>query len=322
MASVLKSFVLGEDIVGGTFGSGASVWLAGDDELLMNGSQRAKEVYLHGIKTLVCIATSWGVVEFGSMNVLKENLGLIPLAKSLFSSENNLTINGNLLHQVQQFGLDEEGKRKTVMYKSSTEDSLLLGVGNASTSTRDTMSKKKCRKTMNNTASDPDQVNPKFVDMERQRREKLNQRFYALRSVVPYVSKMDKASLLADAVTYIGELKSKIETLTEKAESLRIDVDDGAPSGTKTLLSTNCRGHESEVEVKIIGSEAVIRVQSPDVNHPVARLMDAMKNLEIGVRHASVSIINDMVIQDIVGHIPQGFVTDEGVLRASILKEL
>uniref|UniRef100_A0A0V0GU39 Transcription factor n=1 Tax=Solanum chacoense TaxID=4108 RepID=A0A0V0GU39_SOLCH len=50
------------------------------------------------------------------------------------------------------------------------------------------------------------------VEAERKRREKLNHRFYALRSVVPYVSKMDKASLLGDAVTYINELKAKIKT--------------------------------------------------------------------------------------------------------------
>ncbi|KVH91738.1 transcription factor MYC4-like [Cynara cardunculus var. scolymus] len=325
MASVMRSYVLGEDIVGGTFGSGSSVWLAGDHELGMNGSQRAKEAYLRGIKTLVCIATSWGVVELGSTNLLEENWGLVPLAKSLFSSETNLTINGNPLHQVQLLGTqkdssgegNEEGKGKTVMCESQT-DWLLLDVGRPSTSTRDNMPKKKSQKTMNTTT---DQVNPKYVDMERQRREKLNQRFYALRSVVPYVSKMDKASLLADAVTYIGELKSKIETLTEKADNLHINVDDGAPR-TETLLSTNCRIHETEVEVKIIGSEAVIRVQSPDVNHPAARLMDAMKSLEIRVHHASVSNINGMVIQDIVGHIPQAFLTDERALRVSILQEL
>lgn len=58
------------------------------------------------------------------------------------------------------------------------------------------------------------------VEAERQRREKLNHRFYALRSVVPNVSRMDKASLLSDAVAYINELKAKIEELESQVNNL------------------------------------------------------------------------------------------------------
>ncbi|KAL9994394.1 putative transcription factor bHLH family [Helianthus debilis subsp. tardiflorus] len=157
--------------------------------------------------------------------------------------------------------------------------------------------------------------------MEKERRDKLNQRFYALRSVVPYVSKMDKASLLADAVTYIGELKSKIETLTKKAESLHLIAGDGA-SMTQSHMSTDCMVTESQVEVRIVGSQAVIRVQSPEVNHPAARLMDAMKNLEIKVHHASAANIGNLMIQDVVAQIPEGFPNDEGLLQTIILKYL
>ncbi|KAK4383447.1 Transcription factor MTB3 [Sesamum angolense] len=51
------------------------------------------------------------------------------------------------------------------------------------------------------------------VEAERQRREKLNQRFYALRAVVPNISKMDKASLLGDAIACITDLQTKIRVL-------------------------------------------------------------------------------------------------------------
>ncbi|XP_062163641.1 transcription factor bHLH35 [Alnus glutinosa] len=61
----------------------------------------------------------------------------------------------------------------------------------------------------------------KNIVSERNRRRKLNERLFALRAVVPNITKMDKASIIKDAIEYIQELHEQERTI--QAEILELE---------------------------------------------------------------------------------------------------
>ncbi|CAH2077524.1 unnamed protein product, partial [Thlaspi arvense] len=60
----------------------------------------------------------------------------------------------------------------------------------------------------------------KNVVSERNRRQKLNQRLFALRSVVPNISKLDKASVIKDSIDYMQELIDQEKILEKEIREL------------------------------------------------------------------------------------------------------
>ncbi|EEE51454.1 hypothetical protein OsJ_32566 [Oryza sativa Japonica Group] len=122
------------------------------------------------------------------------------------------------------------------------------------------------------------------VEAERQRREKLNQRFYALRAVL-------RGKLTA--------LETDKETLQSQMESLKKERDARPPAPSGGGGDGGARCHAVEIEAKILGLEAMIRVQCHKRNHPAARLMTALRELDLDVYHASVSVVKDLMIQQV-----------------------
>ncbi|KAI3453315.1 hypothetical protein Pfo_009978 [Paulownia fortunei] len=158
-------------------------------------------------------ATSCGVVELGSSDLIREDWGglMQQIHRSLLYKNDNTNFNpqGQLSPLSNYHENAEEIWTNNTGWSSSNSgnyDTLVNPFGTYQ-STGNTLSSKKGAR---NSTHEIELMLVNHVQVERRRRSRLNQRFYALRSVVPKVTKMDRASLLADAVNYINELKAKI----------------------------------------------------------------------------------------------------------------
>ena len=162
------------------------------------------------------------------------------------------------------------------------------------------------------------------VEAERQRREKLNRRFCDLRAAVPTVSRMDKASLLADAAAYIAELRARVARLEAEArraaaarwEPVVAASRGGAPPGG----APPGRGDEA-VEVRMLGPDAASVRATSAAPHASARLMGALRSLELHVQHACVTRVHGLTVQDVVVDVPAQLQDDDG-LRAALVQVL
>ncbi|KAH9694858.1 BHLH domain-containing protein [Citrus sinensis] len=135
---------------------------------------------------------------------------------------------------------------------------------------------------------------------ERKRREKLSQRFIALSAIVPGLKKMDKASVLGDAIKYLKQLQERVKILEEQANKKTIE---SVVFVKKTQLSDegdnpNGAFNEAlpEIEARFCDKSVLIRVHCEKRKGVFEKIVAEIEKLHLTVINSSVMTFGSSVL--------------------------
>lgn len=132
---------------------------------------------------------------------------------------------------------------------------------------------------------------------ERKRREKLSQRFIALSALVPNLKKMDKASVLGEAIRYLKQMEEKVSVLEE--EQKRKKTVESVVIVKKSQLSINdaensCSDTDStfdetlpEIEARFCERSVLIRLHCLKSQGVIEKIMSEIEKLHLKVINSS-----------------------------------
>ncbi|RZC56736.1 hypothetical protein C5167_015585 [Papaver somniferum] len=161
-------------------------------------------------------------------------------------------------------------------------------------------------------SSSPDgaaSVTGKNIVSERNRRKKLNDRLFALRAVVPKISKMDKASIIKDAIEYIQELHEQERAIQSEITELEsgklkksmsdIDLEHmnlSKPKKKKIDRSVNSQASSFEsLELRIynVGEKTMVVSLTCDKKiDTMVRLCEVFESLKLKIVTANISAVS------------------------------
>ncbi|KAM0950997.1 putative transcription factor bHLH family [Dioscorea sansibarensis] len=162
-----------------------------------------------------------------------------------------------------------------------------------------------------------EELSANHVLAERRRREKLNERFIILRSLVPCVTKMDKASILGDTIEYVKQLRKRIQDLESRNKKMESDwrskehnvqVQANSSSSHSSVLPEKRKLRMMEVEggngksarvvastgtnlqVSISGTDALLNFQCAYRDGLMAKIMQTLDELQLEVTSVQSSV--------------------------------
>ncbi|KAL2342019.1 hypothetical protein Fmac_009959 [Flemingia macrophylla] len=141
---------------------------------------------------------------------------------------------------------------------------------------------------------------------ERRRREKLSQRFIALSALVPGLKKMDKASVLGEAIKYLKQMQDKVSVLEEeqnrkrtvesvvivKKSQLSSDAEDSSSSETGGTFDEEL----PEIEARICERNVLIRIHCEKNKGVIEKTISEIEKLHLKVINSSAMTFGSFII--------------------------
>ncbi|XP_044464107.1 transcription factor bHLH35-like [Mangifera indica] len=152
----------------------------------------------------------------------------------------------------------------------------------------------------------------KNIVSERNRRKKLNERLFALRAVVPNISKMDKASIIKDAIDYIQELHDQERRIQEEImelesgkskKNLGYDFEQGLPVLLRSKKKKTDQIYDStgsrtspvevlELRVNPMGEKTlVVSITCSKRTDTMVKLCEAFESLKLKIITANITAV-------------------------------
>ncbi|KAE9599320.1 hypothetical protein Lal_00044113 [Lupinus albus] len=137
---------------------------------------------------------------------------------------------------------------------------------------------------------------------ERKRREKLSQRFIDLSALIPGLKKMDKASVLGDAIKYLKQMQEKVNSLEE--EKNRKKTVESVVFVKKSILSntddldTGGSFDEAlpEIEARVWERNVLIRVHCEKKKGVIEKTISEIEKLHLKIINTSALAFGSFVL--------------------------
>ncbi|KAI3847919.1 hypothetical protein MKX03_026158 [Papaver bracteatum] len=159
-------------------------------------------------------------------------------------------------------------------------------------------------------ASDVSYMN--HVMAERKRRQKLNQRFIALSAVVPGLKKMDKFSVLEDAIKYLKQLQEKVKTLEEqttkktvesvvfvKKTKIYADDNDSSSSNENSDAESTYEEPLPEIEARVSDKNVLIRIHCERREGAFAKILSRINKLWVSRMNGEYSMTQKDLVKSL-----------------------
>ncbi|XP_071934952.1 transcription factor DYT1-like [Coffea arabica] len=136
----------------------------------------------------------------------------------------------------------------------------------------------------------------KNLEAERKRRRKLSDRLLELRSLVPNITNMNKATIITDAIDYIEELQNTVRDLSDQLCQMDITLKEDLESQNKYVTDPAKEmknwGIETEVKVtRLNGAKLWIQVVFQKKIGGFTKLMEAISVIGYDPKDVSVTTV-------------------------------